>query len=97
MLKPYNLDIRMDILEILNKNCTPMTYMIRNILTAPYYEYLYDNKELTTSKVLYQLKKLETIGLVERIRGDGSPFSHNPYKRQLMWSLISMREIIKNN
>lgn len=79
--------IQHDILMSLDNHGGEMTYVIRNILSMPHYGFGYDWNTLKTSKVLYSLKKLESIGLVTRVTG-GS----NPYKVQIKWTLIPMRD-----
>jgi len=76
-----------DILKVLNANQGNMTYVIKNVLVAPYHEFKYNWHDLKTSNVLYHLKKLERIGLVERVTGKS-----NPYKIQLKWMLTPMRD-----
>lgn len=79
-------NIQHDILDILNDHGGEMTYVIKNILVAPYYGYNYDWHYLKTSRVLYNLRKLEGMGLVSKVTG-----ASNPYKTQLKWMLAPVR------
>jgi len=79
--------LQLDILWSLNDHSGQMTYVIRNILSNEHWNFNYDWKSLKTNKILYNLKKLESIGLVTRVTGRA-----NVYKTQLKWMLTPMRD-----
>lgn len=67
--------MRNEIIEILTKNKSLMTYVIANILSIDY-KIKYD-----CSKVRNELKKMKKDGLVENV--------NSIYKTQLKWQLIT--------
>lgn len=67
--------MRKEIIEILTKNHSLMTYVIANILNMDY-KIKYD-----CTKVRNELKKMQKDGLVENVK--------SIYKTQLKWKLIT--------
>lgn len=71
---------KLHIMEALSEHETHVTYVIRNVLAAPYYRWKYQN--LKTDTVRKILLKLEIAGFVDR-----RPTS---YQRQIAWGLTEL-------